>query len=167
MNIPPIILNGAEWFTRIGTLGSTGTKVFSISGDVAKPGVYELELGSSLSELLELAGAKNVKMVQVGGAAGRMIPGSDVTIVLSFETVLGSGAVMVYNQSRDVIDIVSRTMRFFADESCGKCTPCREGTEAVVEIMDRLATGQAAPGDIAVLEDLSATMSAASLCGLG
>jgi NADH-quinone oxidoreductase subunit F len=74
---------------------------------------------------------------------------------------------MVYNQSRDVIDIVSRTMRFFADESCGKCTPCREGTEAVVEIMDRLATGQAAPGDIAVLEDLSATMSAASLCGLG
>ena len=96
-----------------------------------------------------------------------MIPGRDLNIVLSFETVLGSGAVTVYDGSRDVIDIVSRTMRFFADESCGKCTPCREGTEAAVEIMDRLATGQAAPGDIAVLEDLCATMSTASLCGLG
>jgi NADH:ubiquinone oxidoreductase subunit F (NADH-binding) len=168
MNIPPIILNGAEWFTGIGTLGSKGTKVFSVSGDVTKPGVYELELGSLLSELVsDHAGAKNVKMVQVGGAAGRMIPGSSMDVALSFETVLGSGAVMVYDESRDVIDIVSRTMKFFADESCGKCTPCREGTEVMVEIMERLSKGQGAPDDIAILEDLSATMATASLCGLG
>jgi NADH:ubiquinone oxidoreductase subunit F (NADH-binding) len=167
MNIPPIILNGPEWFSGIGVRGGKGTKVFSVSGDVAKPGVYELELGSPLSELLDLAGARNVKMVQVGGAAGRMIPAAEADVALSFETVLGAGAVMVYDQSRDVIDIVSRTMRFFAEESCGKCTPCREGAEAVVEVMDRLATGRAAPDDIAVLEDLAATMSAASLCGLG
>ena len=96
-----------------------------------------------------------------------MIPASELSVALSFETILGSGAVMVYNNTRDVIDIVSRTMKFFAEESCGKCTPCREGTEVMVEIMERLSTGQAAPDDIAVLEDLSATMAAASLCGLG
>lgn len=168
MNIPLIILNGPEWFTKIGTAASKGTKVFSISGDVSNPGVYELELGSLLSELVkDLAGAKSVKMVQVGGAAGRIIPGSEMDIPLAFESVLGSGAVMVYDESRDVIDIVHRTMRFFAEESCGRCTPCREGTEVMVEIMERLSRGQAAPEDMAVLEDLSTTMSTASLCGLG
>jgi NADH:ubiquinone oxidoreductase subunit F (NADH-binding) len=168
MNVPPIILNGPEWFSALGTLESKGTKVFSVSGDVARPGVYELELGSLLSELvLDLAGAEDVKMVQVGGAAGRMIPVSELNVALSFETILGSGAVMVYDNTRDVIDIASRTMKFFAEESCGKCTPCREGTEVMVEIMERLSTGQAAPDDIAVLEDLSTTMATASLCGLG
>jgi len=176
MNIPAIVLNGPEWFASLGTAGSKGTKVFSVSGDVAKPGVYELELGSTLSELLTLAGArmKEVKMVQVGGAAGRMIPGPAASadmplesVVLSFETVLGAGAVMVYDTRRDVLDIVTRTMRFFAEESCGKCTPCREGTEVMVEIMERLSKGHGASDDIAILEDLSSTMAAASLCGLG
>jgi NADH:ubiquinone oxidoreductase subunit F (NADH-binding) len=176
MNIPQIVLNGAGWFAALGTERSKGTKVFSVSGDVAKPGVYELELGSPLSELLKLAGAdiEKVKMVQVGGAAGRIIPGqrslsneSLTDVVLSFETVLGAGAVMVYNEGRDVIDIVHRTMKFFAEESCGKCTPCREGTEVMVEIMERLSKGQGVADDIAILEDLSATMASASLCGLG
>jgi NADH:ubiquinone oxidoreductase subunit F (NADH-binding) len=168
MNIPPIVLNGPEWFAKIGTVASKGTKVFSISGDAPKPGVYELELGSLLSELVtDLAGAKHVKMVQIGGAAGRIIPGSQMDIPLAFESILGSGAVMVYDERRDVIDIVYRTMKFFAEESCGKCTPCREGTEVMVEIMERLSKGQGAPDDIAVLEDLSSTMSTASLCGLG
>lgn len=167
MNIPPIIQNGAEWFRAIGTSASKGTKVFSVSGDVARPGVYELELGSSLSELLKLAGAEDIKMVQVGGAAGRMIPASEIDIPLSFESVLGSGAVMVYNKTRDVIDIVHRTMKFFAEESCGKCTPCREGTEVMVEIMERLSRGEGSTDDITVLEDLSTTMTLASLCGLG
>ena len=156
MNIPPIILNGPEWFKGIGTEGSKGTKVFSVSGDVARPGVYELELGSTLSELLGMAGAnmEQVKMVQVGGAAGRMIPGpaapqniSSDSVVLAFEAVLGAGAVMVYDKRRDVLDIVTRTMRFFAEESCGKCTPCREGTEVMVEIMERLSKGQGASDD--------------------
>ena len=168
MNVPRIIENGAEWFAGIGTVESKGTKVFSVSGDVARPGVYELELGSLLSELvMDVAGAVNPRMVQVGGAAGRIVPAWAMDVPLSFETILGSGAVMVYNESRDVIDIVHRTLDFFAQESCGKCTPCREGTEMMVEILERLATAQAGPNDIEALEDLSNAMVLASLCGLG
>jgi NADH:ubiquinone oxidoreductase subunit F (NADH-binding) len=167
MNIPAIILNGPEWFLKIGTAASKGTKVFSVSGDVEKPGVYELELGSALSELVALAGARDVKMVQVGGAAGRIVPQSDLDVPLAFESVLGSGAVMVYNKTRDVIDISHRTMTFFAEESCGKCTPCREGTEVMIEILGRLAKGDGSPDDIGALEELSSAMALASLCGLG
>jgi NADH:ubiquinone oxidoreductase subunit F (NADH-binding) len=168
MNIPQIILNGVGWFNGIGTAQSKGTKVFSVSGDVANPGVFEIELGSLLSELvLDLSGAQNVKMVQVGGAAGRIIPHWKMDVPLSFETVLGSGAVMVYNESRDVIDIAYRTMKFFAEESCGKCVPCREGTTVMEEILERLSKGLGEEDDISVLESLSETMISTSLCGLG
>ena len=168
MNIPPIILNGSQWFKKMGTEQSKGTKVFSVSGDVEKPGVYELELGSKLSELvIELASAKKIKMVQVGGATGRIIPQSMIDTPLSYETVLGSGAVIVYEESRDMIDVMYRNMEFLAEESCGKCTPCREGTEAMVEILGRLAKGEGREEDIEVLEDLSSAMTLSSLCGLG
>jgi NADH:ubiquinone oxidoreductase subunit F (NADH-binding) len=168
MNIPPIILNGSQWFKKIGTEQSKGTKVFSVSGDVEKPGVYEIELGSKLSELvIELALAKKIKMVQVGGATGRMIPQPMIEIPLSYETILGSGAITVYDESRDVIDVIYRNMEFLAEESCGKCTPCREGTEAMVEILGRLAKGEGREEDIEVLEDLSSAMTLSSLCGLG
>ena len=167
-NIPQIILSGASWFSSIGTEKSKGTKVFSVSGDVEKPGIYELVMGSSLKELvLEKAQAKAIKAVQVGGAAGRIIPGSKIDTTLSFETVLGSGAVTVFDEQRDIIDVIYRTVEFFAEESCGKCAPCREGTEVLVEVMGRLAKGEGAEADIAVLEDLSKVMSGASLCGLG
>lgn len=168
MNIPLIILNGSQWFTKMGTEQSKGTKVFSVSGDVEKPGVYEVELGSKLAELvIELASAKSIKMVQVGGATGRMIPQSMIDTPLSYETVLGSGAVTVYDESRDVIDVMYRNMDFLAEESCGKCTPCREGTEAMVEILERLAKGEGVKDDIEVIEDLSSVMMLSSLCGLG
>jgi NADH:ubiquinone oxidoreductase subunit F (NADH-binding) len=168
MNIPPIILNGSQWFKKMGTEQSKGTKVFSVSGDVEKPGVYEIELGSKLSELvIELALAKKIKMVQVGGATGRMIPQPMIEIPLSYETILGSGAITVYDESRDVIDVIYRNMEFLAEESCGKCTPCREGTEAMVEILGRLAKGEGREEDIEVLEDLSSAMTLSSLCGLG
>jgi NADH:ubiquinone oxidoreductase subunit F (NADH-binding) len=168
MNIPPIILNGSQWFTKMGTEQSKGTKVFSVSGDVEKPGVYEVELGSKLAELvIELASAKSIKMVQVGGATGRMIPQSMIDTPLSYETVLGSGAVTVYDENRDVIDLMYRNMDFLAEESCGKCTPCREGTEAMVEILERLTKGEGAKDDIEVIEDLSSVMMLSSLCGLG
>jgi NADH-quinone oxidoreductase subunit F len=167
-NIPQIILNGASWFSSIGTEKSKGTKVFSVSGDVEKPGIYELVMGSSLRELVvEEAQAKAIKAVQVGGAAGRIIPGSKIDTTLSFETVLGSGAVTVFDERRDIVDVIYRTAEFFAEESCGKCAPCREGTEVLVEILGRLARGEGADTDIAVLEDLSRVMSGASLCGLG
>jgi NADH:ubiquinone oxidoreductase subunit F (NADH-binding) len=168
MNIPPIILNGGDWFREMGTDRSKGTKVFSVSGDVAAPGVYELELGSTLSELvLDLASARDVKMVQVGGAAGRMVPADGIETPLSFETILGSGGVTVFNQTRDVIDVTYRNMEFMADESCGRCTPCREGSAAMIEILRRLAEGEGAGQDIEALEDLSKAMMESSLCGLG
>jgi len=168
MNIPQIVLNGAQWFSQMGTERSKGTKVFSVSGDVKKPGVYELVLGSQLKELVEdLAMAEKVKMVQIGGATGRIIPYNMIETPLSFETILGAGAITVFDESRDTIEIVFKTLEFLAEESCGKCAPCREGTEALVEIMGRFSRGEGESRDIAVLEQLSQAMMLSSLCGLG
>jgi NADH:ubiquinone oxidoreductase subunit F (NADH-binding) len=168
MNIPQIILNGARWFSQMGTERSQGTKVFSVSGDVAKPGVYELVLGSPLRELVEgLASARNIKMIQIGGATGRILPYEKIDTPLAFETVLGAGAVIVFDESRDVIDIVYRTMAFLAEESCGKCTPCRQGTEVMVEILERFHHGEGSARELRDLADLSSVMTLTSLCGLG
>jgi len=168
MNIPRIILNGADWFAQIGTERSKGTKVFSVSGDVKKPGVYELVMGSPLRELVEeLASARNTRVIQVGGATGRIIPYEMIATPLAFEAILGAGAVTVFDNSRDIIDIISRTMEFLAEESCGKCTPCRQGTEVMGEILGRLGRGKGLSRDIRDLEDLSSAMVLTSLCGLG
>jgi NADH:ubiquinone oxidoreductase subunit F (NADH-binding) len=168
MNVPHIILKGAKWYRKLGTGESKGTKLFSVSGDVARPGVYEMELGCSLKELVkDLAGAKEVKMVQIGGSTGGIVPGSMIDTALSYETVLGSGAVTVFDETRDVIDFVYRTVEFLNEESCGKCTPCREGTEVMVEVLGRLARGEGVQTDIRTLEDLSETMMLSSMCGLG
>jgi len=168
MNIPQIMLNGADWFSKMGTERSKGTKVFSVSGDVQKPGVYELVLGSPLRELVEeLAIAKNIKMIQIGGATGRVLPYAMIDTPLAFETVLGAGAVIVFDESRDVIDIVYRTMEFLTEECCGKCTPGRQGTEVMLEILDRFHHGEGAKREIKDMEDLSSVMMLSSLCGLG
>ncbi len=168
MNIPQIILNGARWFSQLGTERSKGTKVFSVSGDVKRPGVYELVMGSPLKELVEgLASAEKVKMVQVGGATGRVVPYEMIDTPLAFETILGAGAITVFNESRDIIDIVYRTMEFLAEESCGKCTPCREGTEVMLEILGGFSRGEGAEKDIGILQQLSSVMMLSSLCGLG
>ena len=168
MNIPQIILNGAQWFSQMGTERSKGTKVFSVSGDVKRPGVYELLLGSQLRELVEdLAMAEKVKMVQVGGATGRIVPYDMMDTPLSFETILGAGAITVFDESRDTVDIVYKTLEFLAEESCGKCGPCREGIEALVEIVGRFSRGEGEIRDIAVLEQLSQAMMLSCLCGLG
>ena len=168
MNIPNIILNGAAHFSRIGTDRSKGTKVFSVSGDVAKPGVYELVLGSKLSELVvDLAGAEKVKMVQVGGATGRIVPFAQLDTPLSFETILGAGAVTVFDESRDTVDAILRALEFLSEESCGKCSPCREGTEAMVALLHKFVDNRATPKDTQLLEGLSNAMMLSSLCGLG
>ena len=168
MNIPQIILKGAGWFNEIGTERSKGTKVFSVSGDVQKPGVYELVMGSHLRELVEeLALAGKIKMIQVGGATGRLVPYEMIDTPLAFESILGAGAVIVFDESRDVIDIVYRTMEFLTEESCGKCTPCRQGTEVMLEILERFGRGEGLKKDIRDLEDLSIVMMLSSLCGLG
>jgi NADH:ubiquinone oxidoreductase subunit F (NADH-binding) len=168
MNIPRIMSEGAEWFSQMGVDRSKGTKVFSICGDVQKPGVYELVMGTPLREVVEgLAGAENVKMVQIGGASGRVVPYENIDTPLSFETVLGAGGVMVFNQSRDIIEIINMNMEFFTEESCGKCFPCREGTKRLFEIVTRFTEHKAKVRDIQALEDLSETMMLSSLCGLG
>jgi NADH:ubiquinone oxidoreductase subunit F (NADH-binding) len=167
-NVPQIILKGASWFASVGTKKSKGTKVFSVSGDVRKPGVYELEMGTRLKYLVgELAEAANVKLVQVGGATGRLLPASELDVELSYEGVLGSGAVTVIDETRDVIDVLRQTIEFLAEESCGKCAPCREGTEVMVEMLGRLARGEGFQEDVSVLQDLCKVMSVSSLCGLG
>jgi NADH-quinone oxidoreductase subunit F len=168
INIAPIVLHGADWYQGIGTDKSKGTKIFSVCGDVSNPGVYELEMGADLKDLVvNMAGADNIKMVQIGGSTGGIVPASMLATPLSFETVLGSGAVVVFDESRDVIDFVRRTMEFLNEESCGKCTPCREGTEVMVEIYSRLVDGEGAQDDIVQLEELSGAMMLSSLCGLG
>jgi NADH:ubiquinone oxidoreductase subunit F (NADH-binding) len=168
MNIPAILLNGAYWFNQIGTEKSKGTKVFSVSGDVARPGVCEFVMGSRLDEVVvDWAHAQDIKMVQVGGATGGILTYSMLNTPLAFETVLGAGAITVFDKSRDTLDFVSRNVEFLAEESCGKCTPCREGTEVMLEILERLSRGDGEQEDIQILEELSTVMSLSSLCGLG
>ncbi len=168
MSIPWIMENTAEKFKDMGTENSRGTKLFSVSGDVEKPGVYELEMGSLVEELVvTCGGAENIKAVQLGGASGRILSKDQLATPLSFETVMGSGGVMVYSRDRDMVNLVHRAIVFLSEESCGKCTPCREGTEVMREIFGRLEKGEGAPEDIENLESLSGAMMLSSLCGLG
>ncbi|TAK36228.1 MAG: NADH-quinone oxidoreductase subunit F [Chloroflexota bacterium] len=168
MNIPQILAQGAAWFSGLGTEQSKGTKVFSVSGDVQRPGVYELIMGTPLRELVEeLSGATSVKMVQVGGASGRVVPAARLDTPLAFETVLGAGSIIVYNDTRDALDVSLQTMEFFVEECCGKCTPCREGTLVMTETLERIQRGQGREQDLSNLLDLAETMGLTSLCGLG
>ena len=168
MNVAQILLNGGNWYAGMGTERSKGTKVFSVSGDIANPGVYEMVLGSLLRELVEeLAGAKDIKLIQIGGATGRIIPYNMIDTPLAFEDYLGAGAITVFNNSRDVLDIVTRTMEFLVEESCCKCTPCRQGTQVMVEALERFCNSEGLLRDIVYLEILADTMAQSSLCGLG
>lgn len=167
LNVPLMMEKGAEWYAALGTGKSKGTKLFCVSGDVKTPGVYELELGTSLKELLDLSGSQPPKWVQVGGSTGHLIPADQLDTALSYEGVLGSGAVMVFNGTRDVMAFVYRTLVFLNEESCGKCAPCREGTEVLVEILGRLNEGEGSESDLTNLETLCEVMMDASLCGLG
>jgi NADH:ubiquinone oxidoreductase subunit F (NADH-binding) len=125
-------------------------------------------LGSEMRELIEgLAAAEKTKVVQVGGATGRIVPYHMLDTPLSFETMLGAGAITVFDQSRDVIDIVHRTLQFLTEESCGKCSPCREGTEVMVGILEKFNRGEGSLRDITVMERLSQAMVLSALCGLG
>ncbi len=167
-NLPQIILNGASWFNSIGTERSKGTKVLSVAGDVERPGVYEIELGTSLSELVvDLGKATNIKAVQIGGATGRLVPVSNINTALSFESVLGAGAITVFNTSRDMVEMIYHSADFLAEESCGKCFPCREGTKHIKAILSRFLNNEGKQSDLVHLEQLARTMMLASSCGLG
>ncbi|MFZ5856226.1 MAG: NAD(P)H-dependent oxidoreductase subunit E [Chloroflexota bacterium] len=174
-NVPFIIEKGAADYRKIGTEKSPGSKLFCVSGDVAKPGVYEVPFGVTLRELLEMAGnvTGNLQSVLFGGAAGAFATSDHLDVKLTFEDLraaglpLGSGVVMVFNEMRDMRDVLKRLGHFFAHESCGKCYPCQMGTQRQMEILERVANGVALPDDAIRLQDIGWTMTDASLCGLG
>ena len=147
INVNRIVLDGGEAFAAIGTADSSGTRLFCLSGDVVRPGVYEVEFGATLGDLINLAGGpeSDIAAVLLGGAAGTFVGAEHLDLPLTFEAAraagvsLGSGVVMVFNSTRDMQDVVRRVARFFRDESCGQCVPCRVGT---VRVEEALAAGQ-------------------------
>jgi NADH-quinone oxidoreductase subunit F len=174
--VPYILVHGPDAFRRLGTEASTGPKLLCVSGDVVRPGLYEVYFGTTLRHLLEqLAGGVvgDLHAVLIGGASGAFATPAHLDVPLTFDDLrkagltLGSGAVMVFNTTRDLRDILARLGRFFAHESCGKCYPCQLGTQRQAEILERTAAGAALPGDAIRLEDVGWTMTDASLCGLG
>jgi len=176
-NLPLIISKGSAAYRKLGTEMSPGPKLFCVSGDVEKPGLYEIPFGVTLRELLDLSGGiangKQLKAVLFGGAAGAFATPEHLDVKLTFEDLraaglpLGSGVVMVFDETRDLRDVLKRLGKFFAHESCGKCYPCQIGTQRQSEILDRLAAGDFREGDSARLQDVGWTMTDASLCGLG
>jgi len=162
-----IALRGGSWFTARGTPKSAGTKVHSVSGDVARPGIYELPFGVTVQELLDLAGAKDAQAVQVGGPSGALLSRAEFGRRVAFEDVPSAGAFMVFDETRDIVEVVDNFARFFAHESCGFCTPCRVGTTLMAQMTHRLATGKGTRRDIKDLARVAGVMRGASHCGLG
>lgn len=177
-NIPVIIEKGAAWFQGIGAPNYPGTKVFTLTGDVLNKTFFELPTNVTIRDIIfglggGVAEGKGFKAVQVGGTSGGFIPETLLDTPVDFDSMnsigatLGSGAVLVLDESRDIVDVVQRIAGFFAHESCGKCTPCREGTMRLYEIMEKIHNGEGQSHDLTVLGRLGRVMSEASLCGLG
>ena len=177
-NIPPIILNGAEWFKEIGTEKNSGSKVFSLVGKVKNTGLVEIPLGTTLRELVfDIGGGiikdRAFKAVQTGGPSGGCIPAEHLDIPLDFDSLsnigsmMGSGGVIVMDDTTCMVELARYYMEFLSEESCGKCTSCREGISTMLNILNKITLGQGELEDIELLESLSETIKEASLCGLG
>lgn len=176
-NVPVIVEKGAQWYSQIGASEYPGTKVFSISGDVKNPGCYEAATDSSLNDVIELAGGvtegHTIKAVQLGGSSCGYIKGSELNQSVDFDSLrrngksLGSGAVLVLNETHNMVDQVQQILHFFRHESCGKCTPCREGLYQASLLMDKFAQSQATQEDLEMLQSLYALMSKDCFCALG
>ncbi len=158
---------GAQWFFDMGTEGSHGTKLFSVSGDCINPGIYELPYGLSVRALLEMAGGEDAAAVLVGGPSGTMIARDTFDRRLTFDDLATGGAIVVFSAERNILEIVEYYMSFFVHESCGYCTPCRVGNVFLQKAVAKFRQGLANPADIAYLKDLSATIIETSRCGLG
>lgn len=165
--VPHIITKGGSWFKKFGTDRSSGSKLFSVSGDCERPGVYELPWGTSINELLEIVSAKNTKAVQVGGASGVCIPKTQFDRKLGYEDVPTGGSIIVFNESRDMLHVLKNFMEFFVEESCGQCTPCRIGNVKLLEGINMIERGEFTFKYINTLKELGKTMQVASKCGLG
>ncbi|HSL88765.1 MAG TPA: NADH-ubiquinone oxidoreductase-F iron-sulfur binding region domain-containing protein [Ignavibacteriaceae bacterium] len=162
-----IVMKGGKWFSEFGTSHSSGSKLFSVSGDCEKPGVYELPWGIKVSELLKIVEAKNTKAVQIGGASGHCIPKSQFGRALAYEDIPTGGSIMIFDESRDMLHVLKNFMEFFLDESCGQCTPCRIGNHKLLEGVEMIEKNEYTFAHINKLKDLGRTMQVASKCGLG
>ena len=180
VNVPHIVREGGAAFAAIGTEGSTGPKLFCLSGHVARPGVYEVDFGATMREVIELAGGvpgdKAIRAILLGGAAGVFVGPDALDTPLTFEATraigatLGSGVVMVFDETVDLVDTLRRIAQFFRDESCGQCVPCRVGSVRQEELLARLATGSRArprEEELVLLREIGQAMRDASICGLG
>ncbi len=177
-NVPVVIIDGPEWFSSIGTARSKGTKVFSLAGNVNNTGLVEVPMGTTLREVVYdvgggIKGGKRFKAVQTGGPAGGCLPESALDTPVDYDSltkagsIMGSGGMIVMDEDSCMVDVARYFLDFTVDESCGKCTPCREGTKRMLEILERITAGKGKEGDVEKLLRLADTVSKASLCGLG
>ena len=177
VNVLTVVLAGSAAYAAEGTERSPGTKLFCLSGRVNRPGTYEVEFGATLGDLIDLAGGlpdgSRLRAVLLGGAAGSFVGPESLDLPLTLEATreagvsLGSGVIMVFDESDDMVDTVRRIAEFFRDESCGQCVPCRVGTVRQEEVLVRLGRGIALDDERDLLDDLAAVMKDASICGLG
>jgi NADH-quinone oxidoreductase subunit F len=176
--VPPIVDKGASWFKSIGTQSSPGTKVFSLCGNLVKRGIVEVPMGTTVRDLVHKFGGgipngRALKMVQTGGAAGTFIRSEEMDAELDFDSFkkygasLGSGVILAIDETHCAVDTAKNLMEFFAHESCGKCSPCREGTHVIVHILNEFSKGRGTTEMLSQLYDISETMEDSSFCGLG
>lgn len=179
-NVPPIVQNGATWYRKFGTEKSPGVKIFSLSGNINKPGNYELPLGTTFRELIYEHGGgipegREIKAIMSAGASSAIIPASEEALdtPMDYESVVGLGAslgsasVIILDETVSMSWLAQKTTHFFKHESCGKCTPCREGTYWMAHILDRIEAGQATANDVDLLHTVARQMQNKCLCALG
>jgi [NiFe] hydrogenase diaphorase moiety large subunit len=162
-----IAQRGGAWYAGIGTGASVGTKILSVSGDCARPGLYEYPYGVSVAEVLDACGALDAQAVQVSGPSGICVSSSEFGRRIAFEDLPTAGAFMVFDHSRDMFEVARNFVHFFAHESCGFCTPCRVGTSLLKKLMDKLNNGHGSPYDLTEIEKLNRILQSMSHCGLG
>ena len=177
-NIAPIVTKGGAWYASIGTERSKGTKVFALAGSISNIGLIEVPMGITLREIIEdigggCPGGKAFKAVQTGGPSGGCIPNEHLDIAVDYDslktlgTMMGSGGMIVMDETCDMVDVARYFMEFCMTESCGKCIPCRTGTQQMHGLLDKISRSQATHKDLALLEELCEVVAATSLCGLG
>jgi len=162
-----ILDKGPGWFAQMGSKGSPGTKLLSVSGDCRSPGVYEVPFGIKVRDFLKMAGAEDAAAVQIGGPSGCMIGPADFDRTICYDDLATGGSVMVFGPTRDIVAIAAKFVEFFVEESCGYCTPCRVGTTLLKHKLEKILAGRSSPEDLDSLQQLCKTMKVTSRCGLG
>jgi NADH:ubiquinone oxidoreductase subunit F (NADH-binding) len=177
-NVPQILVRGVEWYKSQGVGGAAGLKFVGISGDVRKPGVFEIPMGLPMSEVIYnlaggIAGGKKLKAFAPSGPSSGYLPASNVDVRLDFKSLaaigsmLGSGAIVVCASGRCMLDMALNAVRFFRNESCGKCVPCRMGSQKMVDILTGWTHGKGSAADMLLIDDLTEALKLTSICGLG